>query len=172
MAVVLGILTRWLANTSTLLFVWVSFTHCTSLTPPVWEIPVHRRVIKHLSMSTLYNDSTPWLHGKILSLNNNKWASEFMPPLLQHSHIHTWPWPLTSHLENLFSNVSGSAFYVLPRTRTRLERMWLLLQSNRLEHYSIQPSWHYWHQYTQKTTHERTFDCAYNWLMLAFLDVS
>ena len=57
---------------------------------------------------------------------------------------------------------SGSAVYVLPRTRTRFgERGFFLLRSGRLEHPSFGSPRHYWYQYFQKTTQECTF-----WLCL------
>ena len=42
--------------------------------------------------------------------------------------------------------------------KNKIRWTWLLLlRSNRLEHSSIRPSWHYWYEYIPKTTQECTF---------------
>ena len=44
------------------------------------------------------------------------------------------------------------------KNRNKIRWTWLLLlRPSRLEHSSIQPSWHYWYEYIPKTTQECTF---------------
>ena len=71
---------------------------------------------------------------------------------------------------------TGSAAYVLPRTRTKFGERGFFCSGPAacMEHSSIRPSWHYWYEYIPETTQECTFcfDRAYNWLLLALLDES
>ena len=50
-----------------------------------------------------------------------------------------------------------SAVYILPRTRNKFGERGFFYWSSCLEHSSIWPSQHYWHEYIQKTTQECTF---------------
>ena len=59
------------------------------------------------------------------------------------------------------------------KNKKKIRWTWLLLlRSNRMEHSSVRPSWHYWYEYIPKTTKECTFWSCLHWLLLALLDES